>query len=433
MTTRDKPQGSGRTAQGSGRQPRQSRRNARAWCPVLCLVSCAASLAVAPAAAAAQAPAAAVENVALAPIECWVRTSTNAVRVGERFELVLTCAVVETQSTTVVPDQSRLDPGVLQVPPFEVVGGAQAADLRTRTHRLFQYEYELRYLGEQIGADIELPGATINYRVQSRVQGDAAVESRDRQYILPATRMRIASLVPATANDIHDALPGTFRDIADRRFLASLLRIISWVLFVIGSVVAVWALAALVRRPREVRASERHRAPESAVLRAAARELEQVRRQRQHEGWTSDLAARALAALRLAGSYALGRPVAQVPAAGIETSAGQVRVPSLLPRRPSMLVSGSATAETVLQELQRAEAEGTPADGHLADLQAALARFASAAYGRAGAASDSDLDEALERATHAVRHVARRYTWPARAARAARQSAVGMRDRAWAR
>ena len=374
----------------------------------------------------------ATENVTVAPIACWTRTSTNAVRVGERFELVLTCAVVETQSTTVVPDQSRLDPGVLQVSPFEVVGGTQAADLRTRTHRLFQYEYELRYLGEQIGADIEVPGATINYRVQSRVQGNAAVESRDRQYILPATRMRIASLVPATANDIHDALPGTFRAIADRRFLASLLRIVSWVLFGIGGVVAVWALAGLVRRPREARASERHRAPDAAVLRVAARELEQVRRQREEQGWTSDLAARALTALRLAGSYALGRPVAQTPAAGVMPGAGQLRVSSILPRRRGMLVSSSATADAVLQELRRTEAAGSAVGEHLVDLQVALERLAATAYGR-NVAPDTDLDEALERGTRAVRHVARRYTWPARAARAARQSAIDMRDRAWAR
>ena len=111
-------------------------------------------------------------------------------------------------------------------------------------------------------------------------------------------------------------------------------------------------------------------------------------------------------------------------AAGIRPSTGQCACRRSSPAGRSMLVSGSATAETVLQELQRAERRRTPAGGHLADLQAALARFASAAYGRTGAASDSDLDEALERATHAVRRVARRYTWPARAARAARQSAV---------
>ncbi len=320
------------------------------------------------------------------------------------------------------------------MPPFEVVSGTQAADLRTRTHRLFQYDYVLRYLGEQIGADIALPGPTITYRVQSRVQGDAAVESRDRQYVLPSTRMRVASLVPVMANDIHDAPPATFRAIEDRRFRASVLRIVSWVLFGVGGVMVVWALAALVRRPREAGGAARRVAPEAAVLRAASRELEQVRRQRQVEGWTGDLAARALAALRLAGAYALGRAVAQTPAAaGVSPATGQLRVPSLLPGRRDMIVSGSATAEAVAQELQRAERAGTPVDERLVDLQAALARFATAAYGRPGVASDSDLDEALERGTRAVRHVARRYTWPARAARAARESATGVRDRAWAR
>jgi hypothetical protein len=376
----------------------------------------------------------ATENVTLAPIECWTRTSTNAVRVGERFDLVLTCSVVETDSTTVVPDRSRLDPGVLQVPPFDVVSGTQAGDLRTRTHRLFQYDYVLRYLGEQIGGDIEVPGTTISYRVQTRVQSDSAVESRDRQYVLPATRIHIASLVPAMANDIHDALPPTFRAIEERRFRASLLRIISGVLLGVGGVLVIWALAALVRRPRAAGAVAHRIAPEAAVLRAASRELEQVRRQRQGEGWTGDLAARALAALRVAGSYALGRPVAQTPAAaGTTAAAGQLRVAAPLPGRRGMIVSGSATPEAIAQELGRLERVATPVDERLRDLQFALERLGAAAYGRNGVASDGDLDEALDRGSHAVRHVARRYTGPARAARAARQSVTEVRDRAWAR
>jgi hypothetical protein len=388
---------------------------------------------LAPSLAVAQGTQSATENVALAPIECWTRTSTNAVRVGQLFDVVVTCAVVETESTTVVPDQSRLDPAALQAPPFEVVSGRQASDLRTRTHRLFQYEYAMRYLGEQIGADIELPGATINYRVQSRVQGTAAVEGRDRRYILPATRMRIASLVPARANDIHDAPPGTFRAIEDRHFLASLLRIIAWVLFGTGGVMVIWALAALIRRPREARAAARRVAPEAAVLRAASRELHEVRRAREAGGWTSDLAARALAALRLAASYALGQAIAQTPAArGAVPATGQLHVLSRIPYRHGMIVSASATAGQVAQAL-RNESSGRPVDERLRDLHVALERFGTAAYGRDGSLSDTDLDEALEGGMRAVRHVARRYTWPARAARAARQSATGMRDRAWAR
>jgi hypothetical protein len=375
--------------------------------------------------------------VTLAPIQCWTRTSSNAVRVGELFTLVLTCAVVDCVSTTVVPDQSRLDPGALQVPPFEIVSGTQAADLRTRTHRYFQYEYVLRFLGEQIGADVELPGPTISYRVQSRVQGDAAVEGRDRQYVLPAARMRVASLVPAAATDIHDDLPETFRAIEDRRFRANLLRIISWVLFGLGAVVAVYAVTALVKRPQSAGPAQRRQAPESVVLRTVRQELEGVRQQRQVAGWTGDLAARALAALRIAGTYALGHAVAHAPAApGALPVNGQLRVSPWWPRRRSALVSGSATAEALARMSTTGGADlkvGPYKVGPFDDLRMALERFAVAAYGRNGVGAESDLDEALEQGTRGVRQVAANYTWRARAARAIRQSLLEMRDRAWAR
>ena len=61
-------------------------------------------------------------NVDADPIRCWWRTSANAVRVGEPFSLILTCAIVENETTTVVPDLSRLDPAAMQLPPFEVTG-----------------------------------------------------------------------------------------------------------------------------------------------------------------------------------------------------------------------------------------------------------------------------------------------------------------------
>jgi hypothetical protein len=378
-------------------------------------------------------PAGATENVTLAPIQCWSRPSANSVRVGEIFTVVLTCAVVETQSTTVVPDQTRLDPGALQVPPFEVVGGTQAEDMRTLTHRYFQYEYQLRFVGEQIGADLDVPGPTINYRVQSRVQGDSSIESRDRQYVLPSARVRIVSMVPAAANDIQDPLPESFADMAGRRFRASLLRIVSWVLFGIGAVMVLWALAAVLKRPKAAAAAGPRLAPEAAVLGAALRELAQVKRQRQADGWTSDLAARALAPLRIATAYATGRAVAQVPAsAATAAGPGQLRVTSWGPRRRTMLVSGSATAESAGAPV--ALQTSAPRSQVIVDLQSALATFTAAAYGRGGAAaSDSDLDEALELAIGALRNVARFFSPVGKAFRTARRSASGVLDRAWAR
>src|SRR4051812_21672532 len=65
------------------------------------------------------------------PIQCWWRTSAGAIRVGEPFTVVLTCAVIETDAAQVVVDQSRLEPSVMQFAPFEVLGGTHGADLRT--------------------------------------------------------------------------------------------------------------------------------------------------------------------------------------------------------------------------------------------------------------------------------------------------------------
>ena len=74
-------------------------------------------------------------------LQCWWRTSAGAIRVGEQFSIVLTCAVLETEAATVVVDQSRLEPSVVQFAPFEVLGGSHGADLRRGDRRFFQYEY----------------------------------------------------------------------------------------------------------------------------------------------------------------------------------------------------------------------------------------------------------------------------------------------------
>src|SRR6266550_1940830 len=252
------------------------------------------------------------ETVALEPIECWWRTSTSAVRVGEQFTLVLTCSVVETASTTVVPDQSRLDPGVLQIPPFEVVSGTQANDVRTGTHRFFQYEYTLRYVGEDFDKDLSLPSLMVSYRVQSRVQQDAAVEGRERQYILPAHTIRILSLVPPLALDIRDQPAETFRQINARRFRANVLRVIAGSLYVVGALVVMSGFTRVLRRRRREAPAAIRLTSDSAILRRVSEELDEVRRVRGIEGWTDALAARALAALRVVAAYAGSHPVTQV-------------------------------------------------------------------------------------------------------------------------
>jgi hypothetical protein len=376
------------------------------------------------------------ENVALAPIECFWRTSAPAVHVGELFDVVLTCDVIETASTTVVPDQTRLDPDVLQLQPFEVVQGTPAQDIRTLTRRYFQYTYRVRYIGEEIGRDVVLPAVTLTYRVQSRVEaGAAAVEGRERQYVLPARPVRILSLLPGVAQDIRETSPATFDTIASRRFTARVLRIVSMALFVVAGIFALWALVRAIRGRRTHQHVTVRLASDAAILGGAARELAAVRRLRTSEGWSDSLAARALAALRVAANYEVGRVVTQTPAAaGMVATAGQFRVSGLWPRGP-VLLSGAATTAHLAKERVRAETAGRARQAaRLGDLEAALSRFAVAAYGRDHATPDDGaLDEALENGTRAVAVLRREHGWLMSRLRALMRSAGEIRSRAWAR
>src|SRR5262249_16686319 len=143
-------------------------------------------LAAATLVAAAVVPAAAQTEQA-DPLQCWWRTSAGAVYIGQPFSVVLTCAVLENAAAKVVVDQSKLQPAVVQLAPFEVVGGSHGADLRRDDHRFFQYEYRLRLIAENLfGKDVPLPETKISYHVQSSVGQGAAIQGRDQTYILPA-------------------------------------------------------------------------------------------------------------------------------------------------------------------------------------------------------------------------------------------------------
>ena len=147
--------------------------------------------------------------VEVEPITCWWRTTTSAIRTGEPFGLTLTCAVLETESTRIVPDFSKLEPQVVQLPPFEVLGGTHAGDLVTTGKRFFQYDYRLRLLAEDgFGADVAVPPLEISYRVESKVSGGESVQGRDQSYALPRTSIRLISLVPDDTMDIREAAGG---------------------------------------------------------------------------------------------------------------------------------------------------------------------------------------------------------------------------------
>src|SRR5262245_32816700 len=195
---------------------------------------------------------ASAQNVETDPLQCWWRTSAGAVRVGEPFTVVLTCAVLETEAATVVVDQSKIEPSVVQFAPFEVLGGTHGADLRTDMRRFFQYEYRLRLIGEgQFGKDVPLPETKLSYRIQSRVGDKTAIQGRDQTYLLPAQSVRVLSLVPADAADIRDASAETFADLDQRSFRANLLIVIGGVLFALAGLLGLLALVRLITRLRK--------------------------------------------------------------------------------------------------------------------------------------------------------------------------------------
>ena len=384
------------------------------------------------------APAARAQNVETDPLQCWWRTSTGAVRVGEPFTVVLTCAVLETDTATVVVDQSRLEPSVVQFAPFEVLSGSHGADLRTDQRRFFQYVYRLRLIAENMfGKDVSLPESKLSYRVQTRVSDrSAALQGRDQSYLLPPQSMRVLSLVPADATDIRDAPAETFGDLDQRAFRANLFTIIGSVLFVLAGLMTLVAIVRLARRYRKTATVSERLMSDGTVIRGVGRELAAVRRERDRGGWTPDLAGRALAALRLAATYMLGRPVSLLPANRLSAEGEDVPEAGRLilkawPRGRRIAVSGAITSTSIGRELARGTANARRTE-LLDSLSKALTTFTTAHFGREGTLDDAALDESLATAGRVLSRVRLEQLWFMKRI-AAWRAGTALDNRAWSR
>ena len=321
--------------------------------------------------------AAQAEKVEVEPVTCWWRTSAAAVRIGESFDVVLTCSLLQTEAARAVADESRLEPSVVQLPPFEVVGGARATDLTTATRRFVQYQYRLRAIAENVfAAEVAVPPLEISYRVETRVSGGEALAGRDLTYALPPLTMRVLSLVPDTADDIREAPIATFAEIEAGDARGTMYRVAAGIAFAVGVLILVIAIAGAVRGRRSSKHMPQRTLAAAAVLTRVRRELSEIQDEVRASAWTSDLAGRALAAVRIVAAYATGRPVTQRAAAAgsTQTSGGEI----VMSRRAGPAAAVSAAVATVEDD----------------ELRDALARFSAAQYGRE-AIFDTRLDEAL--------------------------------------
>lgn len=370
-------------------------------------------------AASAWAQPAETENVEVDPVQCWWRTSTPSVRVGEEFTIHLTCAALETEAATAVIDRSRLGTAAVQFPPFEVTSGTQSADYVTAGRRFMQYHYNTRLIAEDFfGSDIVLPAMSITYRIESRVQQDAAVQGREQTYELPALTMRINSLVANDANHIRETAVPSLDDIAAREFRSRMFRLLAFILFGMAALILALALTRLVRqRRRQDMAAARHFLPHRQVLAGVRGELAELQRQTRGAGWSAETVGRALAAARVVASYAAGQPVSQREVS--DTTSGELLVRGGLLRRRRIGVSGAATARALAT---------TPGE-----LDAALTTLTAARYGREDRYDGSALDEALDTVTRSANRVASRHTWFAEAARSVTATLRGRTSQAWAR
>jgi hypothetical protein len=380
------------------------------------------------------------------PVQCWWRTSAGAVRVGETFTVVLTCAALETDEVKVVVDQSKLEPSVVQFAPFEVTGGSHATDLRSGDRRFFQYEYRLRAIAENLfGKDVQLPETKISYRVQSRTgqgaapgQGPRAVlEGRDQTYVMPPQSVRILSLVPSDATDIRDSVHETFGDVDSRSFRANFLTVIGGILFAIAALLGLLAIVRFVSKYAKPDAAADRVMPDLAILRGVGRELSSVQKEREHSGWSAELAGRALAALRVLGTYAIGRRVsktAQPQGSAVPAQdEGSLVLRTGWPRSKRVVVSGAATSQAVAREQKRVSSNGGARQA--ADLEAleqALSRFTAAQYGRNGSFDESALDDSLTTGFQLLRRLKLRHTWPMRRFMR-RQAPASAESRVWSR
>jgi hypothetical protein len=360
------------------------------------------------------APQAPVDMVEVEPIKCWWRTSTSAVRTGESFMLTLTCAVVETEANKVVADASKLDPTVVTLPPFEVLGGTHAGDLVVPGRRFFQYDYRMRLIAEDaFGNDVSIPPLEISYRIESRVTGGDTVQGREQSYTLPRTSVRLISMVPDDTTDIRETPAALFTAIEGRDSRAGILQTGATILFGLAAVLGLVMLISMLRRqaPKSATAST-HLHPRT-ILSAVARELADVQ-QASRGGWTQELAGRALAGARISGAFAMGRSIGQRPA-GKETPVDGVLVVRSF-GKGDVFVSGAAT---------------TQASSAVPGLSDALRALTTGRYGRTEK-FDSTADEAIATAIRITKEQQSAHSLIKEWGRTFMANVVDLRKKVWA-
>src|SRR5580765_7793957 len=101
-------------------------------------------------------------DVEVDPIKCFWKTDRSTIIVGERFTVVLTCGIIETDSIKAVPDFNQLEGSTVGLQPFEVIKGVRHEDIKDAPWRYIQYEYTVRLIAEGLfSKDLDIPGVKL--------------------------------------------------------------------------------------------------------------------------------------------------------------------------------------------------------------------------------------------------------------------------------
>jgi hypothetical protein len=364
-------------------------------------------------------------DVEVEPIKCFWKTDRSTIIVGERFTVVLTCGIIDTDKIKAVPDFNQLEGSTIGLQPFEVVKGVRHEDVRNPPWRYVQYEYTARLIAEGLfEKDIDLPAVKLTYHIQSSVGGGST--GRDQTYQLPAMAMHVGSLVPKKATDIRDTSANTFAEIEARRVRSTGEFVAALIAFGFAVVLLGLTLVRVVGRYRVRTPAAARPLGVSAVLSGCLREAGRVQSDASG-GWTPELASRALTVLRIGGAVALDRPVAQsiVGVAAVPRE-GQIALRKGLLGRRRSLVSTATTPGTIARSLASTNGHAPNARTHamLKEFEESLAVISRARYGRDGKLDGSALDAAFENGLSALRRLRTANTWPMRMIRSLTRQAT---------
>ena len=377
------------------------------------------------------------DQIQLDALQCWRDIGSHSVTVGEPFTMMVTCAVIETDAATTVPDEVILAPETIDLSPFDVIEGQRFTDVHDGPWRYFQYHYTLRVIDEDLfGEDVEIPALELPYHIERTLEGGSSLPGRELRYVLPPHPIRVVSLVPENAEDIREVAGEAFGAAEARLFRANLASVVATG---IGVLAVGFLFAALVsiRRERRSDAPRREKlVPDVVIVGRALTELTALQNTAQEQGWNPTLVSRALTALRLAGAAALSAPVAQERVQLNRTDReGQLSVSRGLWRRQTTALSATVTPSAVVREIEhrrRLRPDDSSLD-LLMDLNEALQTFSVARYTPNGSIPTDQLTSDLDRGVGVVRKLRFRAMAPIRHTDRLIESARGWWSERWAR